>query len=125
MNRFSKNQSQRFGKPIDMTNINSIETIKMHTNHHFNAEQEIKNEKAVEKHKYILQRVLRQIIKSNDITTTNVDSNSDVVEYKDIFKENDVIENVETVDIKPVIEPKMKGIVNLAMNKLIKSREWK
>ena len=124
MNRFSKNQSQRFGKPIDMTNINSIETIKMHTNHHFNAEQEIKNEKAVEKHRTRLQHVLSQIISSDD--TLNVDSNnSDIVEYKDIFKENDVIETVETVDIKPTIEPKMRTVVNLAMNKLIKSREWK
>ena len=48
MNRFSKSQSQIFDKPMDMSSTNNVETIKMHTNHHFNAEQQIKHEKAIE-----------------------------------------------------------------------------
>ena len=121
MNRFSKKQSQRFGKPIDMTNANSIETIKLHCQTHFDADQKIKNEKAIEKHKYCLQRVLSQIISSDATTTVN----AEVVEYNDIFKNADIIETVETFDIQPTQEPKMKGVVNLAMSKLIKNKEWK
>ena len=67
--------------------------------------------------------MLNQVIQSN--ATANVDCNSDIVEYDDIYKNDDIIETFETVDIKPTQEPKMKGIVNLAMSKLIKKQEWK
>ena len=114
MNKFRQNKANKFGLIKPNYNNILIESIKEEKTKEF-----IKNEKIkvdIEKYKEKFKNILEDI-KKEDINNENND-----VELKihEIY-----VDNVEKVIDKEYIEPKMKNVVYLAIDKFIKNKkDW-
>lgn len=113
MNKFKQNKGNKFGLINPNYNNILIESIKEEKTKEFKKNE--KHKLDIEKYKERFKNILEDI-KKEDINNENND-----VELKidEIY-----IDNVEKVIDKEYIEPKMKNVVYLAIDKFIKKKDW-
>lgn len=111
MNKFKQNKNNKFGFINPNYNKNLIENIKTEQIKEFEKNEKIKLD--IEKYKQAFKNLLEDIKKDNtEETENNVELTIDEI----------YINNTEKIIEKEYIEPKMKAVVNLAINKFIKNK---
>ena len=116
MNKFRQNKNNnKFGFINPNYNKNLIENIKTEQTKEFMKNEKIKVD--IEKYKDILFKNILDDVKKDNIEETN---NNIELRIDEIY-----INNTEKIVEKEYIEPKIKSVVNLAINKFIKNKkDW-